>query len=158
MRSIYQLHTAASDSVISMIYLLLHYAVLLLMLKECEAQDYNFVEADSKFLGDTYPICVDVLSIDPPPYSNIKTVNGRFSFAVTFSRAVKKRNVYDENKRWIPDSYVTPSLIELQEITPIDSYFMGSSRTKRKYIFSITQDELRIYKSVDYFLFNIIDK
>lgn len=123
-------------------------AIVLLIFKECGSTRARYLEAESQFPGDTYPNCVDIVSVDPPPNSYL--VDGNVSFFVTFSRAVERpivRYRYTNGTRQvIPECFLTPSRTELQEISPIESVFVGTSRTKRKYSFSLTMDAMRIYK------------
>ena len=130
-----------------------YYSVpLLLLVNISSLKALNLFDKESHFPGDTFPTCIDIIDIEPPPFSYLPNEgDGNMTFIVTFSRAVTQTHPYKWNKgdwKKVPEAFLTPSIAEFQEILPQSAGFVGSSRSKRYYMFNITSDERRIYKRV----------
>ena len=123
-----------------------YYSALLLLLANISSlKALNLFHKESHFPGDTFPTCIDIIDIEPPPFSYLPNEgDGNMTFIVTFSRAITEAHPYKWRK--VSEAFLTPSIAEFQEILPQSAGFVGSSRSKRYYIFNITSDERRIYK------------
>lgn len=103
-------------------------------------------ERQSLILGDTFPSCVDVAAIYPPPFSFITPSDtGQITFNITFSKPVTEYS-YKSNS---PDVFLTSNLADFTKVGSV--YYRGypgSSKVKRMYTFNFTKDELKIYKYV----------
>ncbi|XP_019852261.1 PREDICTED: uncharacterized protein LOC109582105 isoform X1 [Amphimedon queenslandica] len=105
-----------------------------------------------RFPGDSYPYCVDVVGVHPPPLSLLKPDSeGKLTFKVQFSRPVvyAPDTQYYENNEFKPtvtkDAYLTPSLSKMQKVGgPISVSYTGDSYLWRKYVFQLTQDEIKM--------------
>ena len=128
-----------------------YYSIPLVLLANISTlKALNLFDKESHFPGDTFPTCIDIIDIEPLPFSYLPNEgDGNMTFIVTFSRAVTQTYPYERRNgdwRQVPEAFLTPSIAEFQEILPQSVGFVGSSRSKRYYIFNITSDERRIYK------------
>ena len=72
-------------------------------------------------LGETFPSCVEILSIHPPPYSVLKRSRDKAVwFEITFSKPVFKRKIAEDSKEPI---FLSPNAARLE----------GKGNTKRLY-------------------------
>lgn len=63
-------------------------------------------------LGETFPSCVEVLSIHPPPYSVLKRLPDKAVwFEITFSKPVFKRKIAEDGKEPI---FLSPNAARLE--------------------------------------------
>lgn len=108
---------------------------------------------ETRFPGDGFPYCVDVVGVHPPPLSLLKPDSeGKLTFKVQFSRPVvyaPDTQYYENNDKptVTTDAYLTPSLSKMQKVGgPISVNYTGDSYLWREYVFQLTQDEIKMLR------------
>ena len=97
------------------------------------------------FIGDSFPTCVDVIDVRPPPGTLLNS--SEISFTITFSRYVYRLHIpWRKRWRYLPLVVLSPTLHVFDRVIAGSIQFRTSETNEMTVTFHVSSDYRRIYK------------